>query len=687
MKWSRVPAYGSRRTALLYWHSLNPHFSSDQRPVNWDMSFSLKLLGGISLDGPEGPVTGPAIQRHRLALLAVLALSRSHTVSRDKLMALLWPERETEPARQLLNQSVHALRRALGTEALLSVGEDLQLNTDLVRCDAVAFEAALAAGDRERAIGMYAGPLLDGFFLPDTSEFSQWVDRERERLRDACAAALDGLAETAERSGHWQAAVGWWKQRAALDRYDSRVALRVMQALERAGNRAGALQHALAHQQLLKQELEIDPAAEVTAYMERLRREPLPAAALAEAPMPLGTGEGRDEPPVVPPSRPPRSGRWPIAGALLAAIATIGWIATRNGARTSAGTPAAMDEITQAVAREFARRERGDTGRVSIERRTSSIPAYELYLRGDNQALLRSDSGARRALEYFQRAVALDSNYAAAWTGLARLTVRTNRRWDSTAPARTIAEAAVLRAIALDDSLPEAHVILGLQRAWRYDFTGAAQHLGRAVELQPRDPWLRERTAAFYLGTDRPAQALEEAAEARRLDPLSPTATAEYARALEANDRCDEALALLESIKALDPPLLRAPMITAHCLGKKRRWAEAIALLRPAAARSGGTILALLGWALARSGARLEADSVQRILEPLWRDGEIGAYELAFVPTGLGDRDEAFIWLDRAYDDRSLSFATGTHMGLFDPVFRDLRTDPRYRALRTRLGL
>ena len=95
----------------------------------------------------------------------------------------------------------------------------------------------------------------------------------------------------------------------------------------------------------------------------------------------------------------------------------------------------------------------------------------------------------------------------------------------------------------------------------------------------------------------------------------------------------------------------------------------------------------MLGWLLARSGARAGADSVQRVLELRWRDGELGAYLLARVPAGFGDRDEAFMWLNRAYEDRSLGYSMGVHLGLFDPVFRDLRSDPRFSALRKRLGL
>src|SRR5688572_14578429 len=125
------------------------------------MSFSLKLLGGVALQGEPGLLTGPAVQRHRLALLAVLAIAHPRAVSRDKLLALLWPERETEPARRRLNQAVHALRQALGADAIVSAGDDVQLGAGVLHCDVVAFEEALAAGAAERAVRLYAGPFLD----------------------------------------------------------------------------------------------------------------------------------------------------------------------------------------------------------------------------------------------------------------------------------------------------------------------------------------------------------------------------------------------------------------------------------------------------------------------------------------------------------------------------------------------
>src|SRR5687768_10081905 len=152
----------------------------------------LRLLGGVSLlCGNRTALIGPAAQRHRLALLALLASSRGRPQSRDKLVAWLWPERDVEHARNLLNQGVHALRRAMGDAAIVSTHDELRLDPATVACDVVAYEDAIAAGELERAIDLYGGPFMDGFHLPSASEFEHWADGERDRLRRSYARSLE----------------------------------------------------------------------------------------------------------------------------------------------------------------------------------------------------------------------------------------------------------------------------------------------------------------------------------------------------------------------------------------------------------------------------------------------------------------------------------------------------------------
>src|SRR5262245_20620366 len=205
---------------------------------------SVTLLGSASLKGEHGTVGGPAAQRHRVGLLALLALASPGSMSRDRLVAYLWPDRDSEHARNLLKQSVHALRRALGESAILSEGDALCLNAEVVPCDVIQLQAALAAGELERAVGLYAGPLLDGFHLPHASDFEHRMDAERERLRRRVVQALESLAQKASAHGDWAAAVEQWRRVAAEEPYNGLVTLRLMEALDASGDRAGAIQQA-----------------------------------------------------------------------------------------------------------------------------------------------------------------------------------------------------------------------------------------------------------------------------------------------------------------------------------------------------------------------------------------------------------------------------------------------------------
>lgn len=231
----------------------------------------LQLLGGPSLCDNGSTLTGPATQRHRLALLALLASSRSRPQSRDKLVGWLWPERDVEHARNLLNQGVHALRRAIGDTGIISVQDELRLDPAAVACDVVAFEDAVAAGELERAIGLYTGPFLDGFHLPGASEFEHWADGERDRLRRSYARSLESLAEAAEERREWSSAVERWRGLVSEEPYNARMTLRLMRALDGAGDRAGALQQARLHTLLLQQEFEAGPDPDVVALADRLR--------------------------------------------------------------------------------------------------------------------------------------------------------------------------------------------------------------------------------------------------------------------------------------------------------------------------------------------------------------------------------------------------------------------------------
>lgn len=285
--------------------------------------FYLKLFGSPTLEADSTTLTGRPVQRHRLALLALLALAPGRRLTRDKLIAYLWPERDAERGRNLLKQATYVLRGELGDDALLSENDELKLNLEAVEADVVQFEAALASSDFGRALQLYRGPLLDGFFLADAPEFEQWVEQERTRCAQAYASALETLAVAAEAQRDFVQAADWWKRAAAHNPHDSRVAARLIQALDASGSRGLALQHAAVHQHLLEQEFGIEPPAEMTQLVEELRKRPEPRPQPVPAPSDESAPVALAAPAVVAPRRRWRSRLFATSAGIMVFVAAL----------------------------------------------------------------------------------------------------------------------------------------------------------------------------------------------------------------------------------------------------------------------------------------------------------------------------------------------------------------------------
>jgi DNA-binding SARP family transcriptional activator len=232
----------------------------------------LRTLGGAAVEGERGPIGGAAAQRKSLALLALLALAGDHGISRDKLLAYLWPETETERAGHRLTQALYALRRDLQVGTLFLGSAELRLNTELIGSDVAEFGAARRAGEVDRAVALYGGPFLDGFFLNDAPEFERWVDNERAGFARDYAEALEALAAEAVARGDRRQAAEWWRRLADHDPLSSRVTVHLMSALAAAGSRADAIERARSYQEQIQRELNAAPNPAVLALAERLRQ-------------------------------------------------------------------------------------------------------------------------------------------------------------------------------------------------------------------------------------------------------------------------------------------------------------------------------------------------------------------------------------------------------------------------------
>jgi len=315
---------------------------------------------------------------------------------------------------------------------------------------------------------------------------------------------------------------------------------------------------------------------------------------------------------------------------------------------------------------------------------TPNIPAYEHYVRSMDQALVRTDSGARIALEHVQQAIALDTGFAAAYARLARLQLRIANGSDPEMSRRerlALAEQAALKAVALDDSSGESHAALGKIIKYLNRRPVAVAELRRAVALDPSNVESLGALAELLVEVGHPEEALVQARRAAEQDPLSPIATAEVAHALLANDRCDEALAVLAKLRSLRPPLNRAIDIAAQCYARKEMWPEAIAEFERIIPTGGDRAAAMKGYYLGRAGRKAEATNILDDLIRRSREINGNAFYVAVVYTGLGDRDQAIEWLERSVVD--LSFIADW----MPDIMREFGKDPRFSPIARRVGI
>src|SRR5918994_1855979 len=231
----------------------------------------LRTLGGLTIEDETGPLAGAIARKRSLALLALVAMSTEQGMSRDRLLAYLWPESDTDRARNNLKQTLFQLRQELHENVFVRAPGALRLDPNVISIDACDFQAALGRGNPTTAVTLYRGPFLDGFYLPGLVEFERWVESERASLAQRYAGAVETLADTAAGLGDHHGAADWWRRLAAVDPLSSRYALGLMRALAQAGDRAAALEHARMYQELVEAELETSPDPEVAEYVKQLR--------------------------------------------------------------------------------------------------------------------------------------------------------------------------------------------------------------------------------------------------------------------------------------------------------------------------------------------------------------------------------------------------------------------------------
>lgn len=235
------------------------------------------LFGPVDITGPD-EARRLIRQPKSLFLLAYLLVARPRGLqSRDRIIAMFWPDQDEARARGSLRATLHVLREALGSEAIVREGDvHVGIDTKLISCDAIDFESALRVEHLARALELYRGPLLDQFY-GDSPAAEQWLDQEREHYRAAAADAAWTLASRYEADQNLTHAAKWARKAARLAGPDERRIRRVMTMLDGAGDRAGAILVYEEFTRYLASALDVEPSAETRALAESIRAAGRPA--------------------------------------------------------------------------------------------------------------------------------------------------------------------------------------------------------------------------------------------------------------------------------------------------------------------------------------------------------------------------------------------------------------------------
>jgi TolB-like protein/Flp pilus assembly protein TadD len=347
-----------------------------------------------------------------------------------------------------------------------------------------------------------------------------------------------------------------------------------------------------------------------------------------------------------------------------------------------------QDDVAKAIASEI-RVKLTPQERKKLETARAVDPqAYELWLKGRHLWTRRSVEQIRSAIGYFQQATDRDPQWALGYVGLAD-SWNVLGWWDvlPAMQAFPAAKAAAARALALDPTLAEAHTSLAYaQQYFDRDWAAAERSFGRSIELNPGYSTAHHWFAVTLASRGRHVEALAEIAKARELDPLSLIIQVANGLIAYFGRDFDLAAAKCRDALGLDPTFLSAHQILGLTELERCRPDEALSALEQASRRTNVLdtfALGALAYGLARCGRVAEAREIVAGFIDRARDAPAPSYAIASVHAAIGEKDEAFRWLDRAVEERA---AWAVYLNV-DPRFDSLRVDPRFDPILERLGL
>lgn len=354
-----------------------------------------------------------------------------------------------------------------------------------------------------------------------------------------------------------------------------------------------------------------------------------------------------------------------------------------NYERKLADLLAVQKEITQDVSQKLRLKLSGADVQRAAKSYTNDPEAYQLYLKGRHHLLKTTKSDIEESIRYFQQAIDRDPSYALAYVGLAdayRAPSAENRPSDVAPKARAAAQ----KAIEIDDTLADAHAILGFIDFWYgWNWAESEKECKRAIELDPNDADAHLFYAHLLSNLGRHDEALSEARRARELDPLNQRTSALEAQFLLHAGRVDEALERIRATEELDPNNWMAHLFATSAYIEKQMYQQAVEEGRKAIEiQPRSRSFSFYGYALAKAGraeeARKELDALFARSINEWTS----PYSIAMIYNGIGEREQTLAWLEKGLNERDPRMV----FLKVEPKWNNLRSDPKFHKIYNEVG-
>jgi len=347
---------------------------------------------------------------------------------------------------------------------------------------------------------------------------------------------------------------------------------------------------------------------------------------------------------------------------------------------------AVRSQVAQTVAKALQITLGADERRSIEQKPTENVEAYQLYLKGRYYVNRYSEDGLKKGLAYLQQAIALDPGYALAYQGLAYYYSVVNDWFAAPKDAMPKMRAAAEKALQIDPTLSEPHSFLAFVD-WYYEWNwpAAEEEYKRALALDPNSVVAHQFYGISLSSLPRAGEGIAEARKAVEIDPLSPEANTLLGLGFYYAHRYTDAIAQFRATLETEPNYSIAHLWLGNAYVQNGEWERGLAELRRAQELDphNPDVMSGLGHAYAVAGDR---DAAQRVIEELHQQSQekyVSPYYFALIHAALGDLDQAFTLLDRAYDDRGFYIASLKVEPMLDP----LRADPRFAALLKKVGL